>query len=155
MIDTGVPARSRQASLRKLLHHQLEDCLIAARFVCLLSLLASLLLWQGCGYALPAPYGASQRRIRLVVPDPPRYSVRLDEGEKRIPGADGRVAIDVPGGRGTCSIYFLGVLKVRGTKLPKHKVIVEKEGKVVRSVALKNLEKIPMDENSYHLVKIK
>jgi hypothetical protein len=64
------------------------------------------------------------------------------------------VVLEVPGVRGTCSVYFLDRIKIRGSKFHTQTLKVEREGTLVRNIDLNELKKLPLDENAYHILAI-
>lgn len=80
--------------------------------------------------------------------------MRVESGKPHAVSADGRVVLEVPGVRGTCSVYFLDRIKIRGSKFRTQTLKVEREGTLVRNIDLNELKKLPLDENAYHVLEI-
>jgi hypothetical protein len=126
------------------------------RLVLALLLGALLLGATGCIYALHAPFPPSQEHIRIMANQPAEYVVRVETKEsKELPvPADGRVTASFPGFRPTCSVYMLGIIKVGGGRFPQWQVSVSHGGNTVRTLSLKKVKELPVDEAGYHLLKL-
>jgi hypothetical protein len=78
----------------------------------------------------------------------------VEAGNPHVVPADGRVVLEVSGVRGTCSVYFLNRIKIRGSKLHTQTLKVEREGALVRNIDLNELNRLPFDENAYRVLAI-
>jgi hypothetical protein len=109
---------------------------------------------QGCAYRLPPISPPSHHKLQIIARDPAQYFVRVEAGKPHAVSADGRVVLEVPGVRGTCSVYFLNRIKIRGSKLNTQTLKIEREGALVRNIDLNELNRLPLDENAYHVLAI-
>jgi hypothetical protein len=124
----------------------------------LIPLLAGLLFTSGCAYRLIMSV-PRQEKLRIIVPSPNApYLIRTEgpnwHGREYKPDAEGRVTMEILDFHG-CDVYFLNVIKVRNPPKLDKEVVILKDGKVIRKIALNKVGKLPQDEMSYHVLKIR
>jgi hypothetical protein len=107
----------------------------------------------GCFYALHCDSLLCEQRLHIEASQPSRYAVRVFEDEA-IPVSDnGLVMFEVPRMMGKCSRIVIGVGKLDDGDPRNRKVIhVLRDGKVIRKLSLNSIEKLPLDEQGYHVL---
>lgn len=67
---------------------------------------------------------------------------------------DGRVALDVPGYRGACSVYLFNKIRIRRGANPftEKTIDVVVAGKLARRLSLEDVAALPTDTEGYHLL---
>jgi hypothetical protein len=126
---------------------------------CILRRAAWLLLFgavilQSCSYHLPAFVPTSTLSLRIIAADPTQYTIRFDNGDEHKLGDDGKVTLTLPSYRPSCSVYFLGIIKVRGYRSPEIQ-IVKKPGQIIRTIAVNKISELPIGSDGYRLLKVK
>ena len=132
-----------------------EESLRYAVFGLVLMFLVTL---AGCAYALHPVTPPSQVRLKIVSPTPEVYSLRMrvrEPDDYRVP-TDGRVTLNVPAYRAACTIYLFGKLALPNQSDPATAKTLEisASGKTVRQLSLKTLNRLRLDADGYHLLKV-
>ena len=100
----------------------------------------------------------SQQRLKVAVPSPEAYVLRLrirEPRDYRVP-ADGRVTLDIPAYRVGCSVYLFDKIRIRGANPFTAKTVdVVASGKIIRQLSLKEIYALPADPEGYHLLAVK
>jgi hypothetical protein len=135
-------------------------------------LVGSIVLLQGCAYRMPAPRAPFQLKLKVDSEIPTDYVVTLENAKgapppfapfsplaktppEGSPAADGQIIVMVPPMRGTCSVYLLDRIKVRGSKFTRYVVVVKTGSRIARRIAVTDVEKLPVDTQGYHIVSVK
>jgi hypothetical protein len=121
------------------------------------SLIGSVLMFASCAYRLPAPSPPSQELIRIVANVPEQYAVQVDTGtvnEYYVPH-DGRIKVGIPSYRPSCGVYLFDAIKLGGYSDPLNSwsISVNRQGKTVRKLSLRAIQKLKTDEVGYRIVK--
>jgi hypothetical protein len=103
----------------------------------------SLILLQACMYRIPRPIPPSQQKLRIIAATPTEFIVRV--GEK----------VNLPGAGGTCSIYFLDVITIKGSKFTPRTITVTSNAREVFRIEARKLKELPLDEKGYRILKVK
>ena len=110
---------------------------------------------SGCVKALGMS-GSIPVQLRVTCSQPQHYSVRVKRGEPAANypvGTNGAVVFSVPLYRG-CSTYLCGVKVGDGSGKGERVVELRRGERVVRTLSLRQIAKLPTDETGYKLVKI-
>lgn len=121
-------------------------------------LIGTALALSSCAYRLPAFVPPSQELIRISANTPEQYAVQVNTGtmaDYDVPH-DGRLKIGVPPYRPSCGVYLFNEIKVGGygDQLKSWSLSIRRNGKTVRNVSLRDMQKLPTDEAGYHIVKM-
>jgi hypothetical protein len=111
-----------------------------------------------CAYRLYGSFPPSQERIKIIATAPQEYVLSVDTGEVteiKVP-ADGRVLASVPTYRPRCGVYLFNEIKVSGGGAPLKNwhVSATHAGRTVRTLSLRQVRDLPVDEAGYHLQKL-
>jgi hypothetical protein len=118
----------------------------------LLTLLALLLL-TGCVYALRPYNSPSQQRLHLITTSPERYLVRVAGTQDYPVASNGHVMFDVPRLPRGCAVYLFGIMKIADAKSEDVRAIqLLREGKMIRKLSLRQIDKLPADGDGYHSI---
>lgn len=110
----------------------------------------------GCVTALHPYNQPSKEKLRLQSAMPEQYTVRVAENTDFQVAPDGRVIVDVPQLERGCATYLFGVMKVKDSSSEDVPAIhLKKGGRTVRKLSLNDIAKLPVDDEGYHLVKVK
>jgi hypothetical protein len=112
------------------------------------------MILQSCAYNLPVGVPTSTLSLRIIATDPTQYTIRIDRGDEHKLGDDGKLTLTLPAYRPSCSVYFLGIIKVGGYKFPEIQ-IVKKSGQIVRTIAFNKIGELPIGNDGYRLLKVK
>ena len=127
------------------------------RVVPFLAALPLTFICSGCVYALGMSRPTSVQ-LRVVSSQPQQHIIRVRrDGPTDFPVAsDGGVAFTVPGGDSRCSVYLFGVLKVSdGSGQGDPVVELRRDERVIRTLSLRQIAKLPADDAGYRIVKLK
>jgi hypothetical protein len=119
----------------------------------LLALLGVMIL-QSCSYHLPAGVPTFTLPLRIMATDPTLFTIRVDHGDEQKIGTDGKLTLTLPAYRPSCRVYFLGIIKVGGYKVPEIQ-IMKKSGQIVRIIAFNKISELPVEKDGYRLLQIK
>ena len=126
-----------------------------ARRALFTSLVVLLALVSGCVNALRPYNQPSQQKLRVQSPTPQKYIVRVADKLDYPVAADGRVTVGIPQLERGCAMYLFGVVKVKDSSPYDVRAIhLKKDNRTVRELSLKELAKLPVDEQGHHLVKV-
>lgn len=110
----------------------------------------------GCVTALHPYNQPLQEKLRLQSAMPQQYTVCVAENTDYQVAPDGRVIVDVPRLERGCATYLFGVVKVNDSSSEDVPAIhLKKEGRTVRKLSWNDIAKLPVDDEGYHLVKVK
>ena len=122
---------------------------------CVVLVLIALVL-AGCVRALRPYNQPSKEKLRLDSPNAWEYAVQVADQPSLAVPADGRVVVDVPRLERGCATYLFGVVKVSDSSPCDLKAIqLKKGGRVVARLSLHDLEKLPVDEQGFRVVRVK
>ena len=121
-------------------------------------LIGTALALSSCAYRLPAFVPPSQELIRISANAPEQYAVQVNTGtmaDYDVPH-DGRLKIGVPPYRPSCGVYLFNEIKVGGygDQLKSWSLSIRRNGKTLRNLSLRDMQKFPTDEAGYHIVKM-
>ena len=122
-------------------------------------LISTALALSSCAYRLPAFVPPSQELIRITANAPEQYAVQVNTGTMTDYDVqhDGRLKIGVPSYRPSCGVYLFNAIKVGGygdDPLKTWSLSISRNGKTVRNLSLRDMQKFPTDEAGYHIVKM-
>jgi hypothetical protein len=118
-----------------------------------ISIVLPLLLLAGCVYAL-RPYNTpSTQQLQLRTTAPTNYVVRVADAQTFPVAVDGRVTFDVPRLPRGCDTYLFGVVKIADSSPENLSAIhVLRDGKIVRKLSLRQIERLPVDAEGSHVL---
>lgn len=122
----------------------------------LLSSSSALLLVTGCVYSLHPYSAASQQKLHIRSTSPAGYVVQVMDEEPVPVAEDGRVLFDVPPMRRGCDVHLFGILKIADgspDKIPAIHLLTD--DKIVRKLSIKQIGKLPLDDEGYRFLLIK
>jgi hypothetical protein len=116
--------------------------------------LSLVLVFTGCVKALLASHSTAVQ-MRVASREPQQYAVRVTRGEPAdySVASDGAVSFSVPGHRG-CSTYLCGVKIADGSGEGDSVVQLRRGERVVHTLSLRQIAKLPTDETGYSIVRI-
>ena len=125
---------------------------------CLSTCLAVSVQSLGCAYALPVPSPPSHELVRIVAKSPEAYVFRVDAGlpaDYPVP-PDGRLRVLIPAHSRGCSVYLFNVMRVSNghDPLKDWTAHISIGGRSVRTLSLRELARLPVDSEGYHLLGI-
>ena len=111
----------------------------------------------GCATARKETY-ATDVRLRLSVSSPERYRVRVathsTTNEFAVTGS-GRATVHVPAMGPGCSSHLFGVIQVYDKSPAAWRVVhILQDDKIVRRLSLKQVSRLPVDDDGYHTVRV-
>jgi hypothetical protein len=96
-----------------------------------------------------------QQKVRLECRSPEEYALQVGDMPKIPVPADGRVVVDIPSLLRGHKLYLLRVLKVSGSSPEDVAIIaVQKEGRTVRKLSLRDLKELPIDREGYKVLRV-
>jgi hypothetical protein len=123
-----------------------------------ISLIGLVLTLASCAYRLPIFAPPSQELIRIVANTPEQYTVqvnteRMDDYD--VPH-DGRIKVGIPAHRPSCGVYLFNAVKVGGYSDPLKTwgVLISRNGKTVRKLSFRAVQKLATDAAGYHVLRI-
>jgi len=111
----------------------------------------------GCTYALRTYNTPSEQQIRLAASAPQQYVIRvMAEQPVDYPVADdGRVSFHVPRLPRSCDWRLFGLVKIRdGSPEGLPAIHVVRGERTIRLLSLRQLQKLPVDEQGYHVLSL-
>jgi hypothetical protein len=128
------------------------------RFVILVALgLLFLTFTNGCIMMNQCgPYNApSEEKLRVQSSKPEEYTVQVDGKNTFNIAADGRVVIDVPRLSRTGTLYVLLIPVSKSNPYKERSIYLEKNNRIKRKLSLNDIGRLPVDQDGYHLLKVK
>ena len=119
--------------------------------------LGAVLTLSGCVLALPTYNRPSQEKVLVRGRTQGAYSIHIDteDGGDFPVSPDGRVLLDVPTLPRFCSLIFL-VFPLTDGRPESQKVFqVLRDGHVVKTLSLRQLRRLRVDEAGYHRLELK
>jgi hypothetical protein len=109
----------------------------------------------GCVHALHAYNQPGPERLHLVSKRSGTLLIRVEGHDETLVPADGRVEINVPRLPRGCSVYLVGIIKMRDGSPERVRAIhVVRDGKVVRKLSLDDIHDLPLEPGGYRKLKL-
>lgn len=113
----------------------------------------------GCTYALPGVVRSSTRKVKVTSSYlPSAYDIHADfqEPSEYQTDSEGKVDITIPAHRPPCSVYLFNIIKVGGGDQQKNwRVKIISQGKTLRQISIRDIDRLPVDSEGYHVLRIK
>ena len=114
------------------------------------------LLLSGCAYALAMRNRETQVKLRLDGASTAQCRLQLGDDRVVVHHSDesGRVEFVVPPMQSGCRVYLFGVLKVADHSAAARRVLhVCTEDRIVSRLSLQDIERLPLDDDGYRVLK--
>ena len=109
----------------------------------------------GCAHSLRPSNSPSQQRLRIESASTDKLAIRVSGATYEVP-QNGRVTFEVPPLERGCAWYLFGVVKVRDSSAFDVKAIqITKSSKILKEVSLNQIARLPVDEEGYHVIRIR
>jgi hypothetical protein len=111
----------------------------------------------GCALGLPPYNEPFDEKVRVITSSPTEFTIHVLGGEiqpVKVP-ADGRAIVHIPVLPRECSTYLLGV-KIKDRSVEAREVVqLIRAGRVVETVSVNHLRRLPVDAKGFHELNLK